>query len=113
MGNMFYNCSSLTSINISSFKTPKLGYIDRMFANCSSLEIINISNFDTSRVKSNNELFFNCTSLNDIDISSFGETINYEQLFNNRLPSEGKIKINKNFYDNITKIIPKNWEIEF
>ena len=113
MQEMFYGCSSLTSINISSFITPNLKEINGMFQLCSSLTYINLSNFNTLKIEDNNKLFYNCSNLKDIDISSFGETINFEKLFNDKLTSEGRIKINETFYYDIKKVIPEKWTIEF
>ena len=49
MSFMFFNCQSLTSIDVSSFDTSKANTIYNMFTNCISLKSINISNFDTKK----------------------------------------------------------------
>ena len=51
MSFMFYNCSSLNSINLSSFNTSNVNNMSGMFSNCSSLNSINLSSFNTSNVK--------------------------------------------------------------
>ena len=45
---MFYNCSSLTSINLSNFNTSKVKNMNLMFNKCSRLIFINILNFSGS-----------------------------------------------------------------
>ena len=45
MDYMFNGCISLTSINLSSFKTPELYNMLSMFRDCQSLEYIDISKF--------------------------------------------------------------------
>jgi len=45
---MFYDCSSLQSLDVSGFDTSQVIDMDHMFANCSSLEELDISGFDMS-----------------------------------------------------------------
>ena len=44
---MFYKCSSIININLSSFETKKVITVRQMFSGCSSLTNINLSNFNT------------------------------------------------------------------
>ncbi len=44
MSFMFYECSSLTSLNLSNFNTNKVNNMSYMFYNCSSLTFFNIKN---------------------------------------------------------------------
>lgn len=46
MESMFEGCSSLKTLNLSSFNTPNLEKYDNMFTDCSSLVILDISNFN-------------------------------------------------------------------
>ena len=41
MSEMFYNCSSLTSLNLSNFNTNNVNYMGGMFSGCSSLTSLN------------------------------------------------------------------------
>ena len=50
MKNMFYNCSSLISLNISNFDTSKVSNMGYMFYNCNGLISLDISNFYTPEV---------------------------------------------------------------
>jgi len=68
---MFYKCSSLESINLSSFNTSNVNNMSYMFSKCSSLESINLSLFNTSKVNNMSYMFFGCSSLKSIDLSSF------------------------------------------
>ena len=45
MSRMFYDCSSITSLNLNSFNTTKVEKMDEMFYGCSSLIELNIMNF--------------------------------------------------------------------
>ena len=103
---MFYNCSSLKSINLSSLdgtelssmrcmlgdcvslelidlslkNTGNLTDIDGLFINCSSLKSINLSSFNTSNVINMSCLFANCSSLKTLDLSSF-DTKNVTRMY--------------------------------
>lgn len=70
---MFYNCSSLENLDLSSFNTAKLEYMDEMFNGCTSLKTVKLNgpNFNTSNVKKMNIMFAYCTSLTIVDLSGF------------------------------------------
>ena len=57
MGGMFYNCSSLTSLNLSNFNTNNVTNMGYMFFNCSSLTSLNLSNFNTNNVTDMSAMF--------------------------------------------------------
>ena len=71
MGNMFYNCTSLTSLDLSNFNTSKVTDMTMMFYKCSSLTNLDLSSFNTSNVTNMVEMFYNCKSLATLDLSSF------------------------------------------
>jgi surface protein len=70
MNDMFGNCRSLTSLDLSNFNTGNVTYIDGMFGNCNSLETLNISNFDMSKVESANVMFDNCDNLRELRLDN-------------------------------------------
>ena len=72
---MFYGCYSLQSINLSSFITNNVNNMGGMFSVCSSLKSINLSSFNTTNVKNMSYMFTRCSSLQSINLSSFN-TIN-------------------------------------
>ena len=55
--NMFYNCSSLTSLNLSNFNTNNVTNMSSMFRYCSKLTSLNLSNFNTNNVTNMRNLF--------------------------------------------------------
>ena len=65
---MFYNCSSLTNINLSNFNTQNVTNMSWMFSYCSSLANINISNFNTQNIISMSWMFKGCSSLININL---------------------------------------------
>ena len=47
---MFNGCSSLKELNLSSFNTNNVSYMDYMFNGCSSLKELDLSNFNTNNL---------------------------------------------------------------
>jgi len=68
---LFYDCSNLTKINLSSFDTKKITNMSSMFKGCSNLTNINLSSFDTKNVTNMSYMFYDCSNLTKIDLSSF------------------------------------------
>jgi surface protein len=71
MVNMFYGCSSLTSIDLSHFDTSSIKYMASMFAGCSSLTSLDLSHFDTSKLEDCSEMFSGCSALTSVDLRYF------------------------------------------
>ncbi len=57
MSDMFYECSSLTSLDLSNFNTNNVEDMKYMFYNCSSLTSLNLSNFNTNNVTNMEGMF--------------------------------------------------------
>jgi len=73
----------------------------QMFENCLSLNSLNLSNFDTRGVTDMRSMFCNCKNLTILDISSFrnykyDDKIPFQQLFKG-IPSSTNIIMNQNF----------------
>lgn len=68
---MFKKCSSLRSLDLSSFDTRKVTEMQSMFEGCTNLESIDLSSFDTENMISMTGMFFSCTKLETLDLSSF------------------------------------------
>ena len=71
MSRMFYGCSSLASLDVSSFDTSGAVGMKGMFSGCSKLSLLDVSSFDTSRVTDMSDMFHGCSSLSSLDVSSF------------------------------------------
>ena len=71
MSNMFYNCKTLTELDVSNFDTSNVTTMKSMFYNCSSLASLDASNFNTSNVTDMSTMFYNCSSLASLDVSNF------------------------------------------
>ena len=70
-GSQFYNSSSLTNLDLSSFNTSSVTNMEYMFYNCSSLTSLDLSNFNTSNVTNMQSMFSGCSSLTSLDLSAF------------------------------------------
>ena len=71
MHHMFEKCSSLITLDLSSFDTSWVEDMGYMFAECENLKTLDLGHFDTSHVTSLDALFCNCKSLENLDLSSF------------------------------------------
>ena len=68
---MFASCSSLTSVDLSSFDTSEVTDMQHMFNSCSSLTSVDLSSFDTSKVTTMSYMFQDCTALTSLDLCNF------------------------------------------
>ena len=66
MSYMFYQCSSLQSLDLSSFKTASVTNMTAMFGGCSSLQLLDLSSFNTASVTDMSNMFDNCSNLENI-----------------------------------------------
>ena len=74
MNYMFAGCSSLSKIDLTNFNTTNAINMEGMFCGCSSLKNINLTNFDTQNVINMSFMFYGCSSLSNIDLSNFNTT---------------------------------------
>jgi len=66
---MFYDCSSLTELDVSKFDTSNVTDMSHMFHGCSSLTNFNLNGFDTSNVTSMESMFSECSNLISLDLN--------------------------------------------
>ena len=71
MGNMFADCSSLTSLDVSGFNTANVTRMRYMFSGCSSLTSLDVSGFNTANVASMSFMFMGCSGLTSLDVRGF------------------------------------------
>ena len=83
MRSMFYDCGSLTSLDLSGFDTSNVTNMQGMFSSCSSLSELDLSGFDTSKVTDMARMFSSCGSLSKLDLSGFDSSNvgNMEDIF--------------------------------
>ena len=65
---MFRGCSSLKSIDLSSFNTTNVNDMSGMFSCCSSLKSIDLSLFNTNNVTNMSRMFNGCSSLKNENV---------------------------------------------
>ena len=71
MYSMFYNCSSLTSLDVTHFNTANVTDMSEMFFMCSSLTSLDVTHFNTAKVTDMYSMFYNCSSLTSLDVTHF------------------------------------------
>ena len=81
---LFAECINLTSLNVSSFNTSNVVDMSYMFRYCQKLTTIDLSNFNTSKVTTMYYMFDNCSKLTSIDLSNFNTSSvhNMSYMFN-------------------------------
>ena len=87
MAYMFYLCSSLRSLDLSSFNTAKVTDISNMFNGCESLSTLtwDPDSFRTLSATRMNGMFGKCSSLKTLDLSGFntGKVTDMAWMFTN------------------------------
>ena len=68
---MFYGCSSLYSLNLSTFNTSQVWEMNYMFGSCIKIISLNLTNFCTRHLYMIDAMFYNCSSLINLDLSNF------------------------------------------
>jgi len=71
---MFQSCSSITTLDVSSFNTSNAIKIRFMFFGCSNVTTLDISGFDTSKVDDASSAFNGCSNVTTLDVSNFNTT---------------------------------------
>ena len=80
MQNMFYQCKALKSVDLSSFNTENVLQMYQMFYQCNALESLDLSSFNTEKITNLGAMFAQCNSLVSVDLSSFN-TENAQQMY--------------------------------
>ena len=109
---LFNNCTNLkeinlagvsqnsSNINLSSFNTENVKFLDYMFCDCKELKNLDLSSFNVKETINMTNMFNNCVNLEKLDISSIkninNSTIN--NMFDN-LKNIKEIKVNQNSID--------------
>ena len=71
MGRMFYDCSKLTSLDVSKFNTANVTNMSYMFYNCEALTSLDVTHFNTANVTNMSYMFYNCKALTSLDVTHF------------------------------------------
>ena len=68
---IFYECNSLTNLDLSNFNIQNVTNLRSMFSFCKSLRNLDLSNFHTQNITDMNRMFYDCKSLRNLDLSNF------------------------------------------
>ncbi len=68
---MFNGCSSLTELDVSSFDTSNGAFFSYMFDGCLNLKALDLSNFNTTKAITMEYMFRDCQALESVNLSSF------------------------------------------
>ena len=71
MSYMFNGCTTLTSLDVSSFDTSNVTNMYGMFKGCSGLTTLDLSSFNTSNVTNMSGMFNTCSNLTTLDLSGW------------------------------------------
>ena len=74
MNNMFFNCMSLTYLDVSKFDTTNVTTMSGMFGYCNALTSLDVSGWNTSNVTNMNEMFYYCSALITIRMVGCSQT---------------------------------------
>ena len=100
MQGMFYECSQLTSLDVSGFDTSKVTNMLYMFHGCSQLTSLDVSGFNTSNVTNMNSMFCGCSQLASLNLKNWqiskleNVTSNLDMFFG--IPTVAKIYVDDN-----------------
>ena len=78
---MFDSCSSLQSLDVSNWNVGNATGMGNMFYSCSSLQSLDVSNWDVSNVTSIYNMFYGCSSLKELDVRNW-DTRNLKKIYN-------------------------------
>ena len=83
MGNMFYGCSALTSLDLTNFNTANVEFMYYMFYGCSALKSLDLTNFNTAKVTDMSFMFSGCSALTSLDLTKFNtaKVVNMGNMF--------------------------------
>lgn len=112
MQNMFYYCSSLTSLDLSKFSTGNVTNMDSMFNGCRLLTSLDLSSFNTSNVTNMRFMFGGCSSLTSLDLSKFSTSnvTNMNSMFYGCTALKN-LDIRNFTFAQLTDGKPYNWDI--
>ncbi len=99
MSSMFYGCSDLKELNLSSFNTSAVMDMSFMFNSCSSLTELNLSSFNTSEVTKMGSMFAWCSNLTTIYSAGTWECEKSRDMFLFCSKLKGAVPFNRNITD--------------
>lgn len=85
MNNLFYNCASVETFDLSNMNFPNVTTLNNLFNGCENAKTIVLPKFASKKITSMNGLFGKCNNLNTVDFNSLdtSKVNNVSYLFGN------------------------------
>ena len=117
MAYMFASCTSLKSVDVSSFDTSSVGDFMAMFQGCTELKSLDLSNFNVTNGFIFQSMFDEMKNLQYLDISNFINPYYTNSMIINNSAKEATIILNRKlrgfiFPSGWKRIYKDNYEIE-
>ena len=120
MASMFDRCSSLTSLDLSSWNTASVTTMSVMFTGCSKLTSLDLSSWNTENVEMTYSTFSECSELTTVDLSGwntakvvntnymFGKCPKLENIYVGDGWSTAAVTTSNNMFKGCTKLLSMN-----
>ena len=117
MSNMFQQCNSLETLDLSNWDTSNITSMYQMFFICSNLISLDISNFDTSNVTDVGQMLAGCNSLHTLRLDNCSnDTIN-KIITSSGFPTNAIEGVTRTIYckeENAAGLVaPTNWVFSY
>ncbi len=112
MSYAFYDCESLTQLDLSTFNTSNVTTMKEMFDGCTSLTELNLTSFNTEKVDNMYGMFWNCLKITTLDLHTFDtqRVTNMDFMFSN-CPALTQINVSSRFVtDQVTESARMFWK---
>ena len=107
LSNMFYNCSSLESVDTEDWDTSNVTNMRSMFERCEALVTLDLSSFDTSNVTDMRQMFNGCNALETLDLSNWdtSKVTSTTRMFGTKLRSLTTLRMLNCSFDTVNDIV--------
>ena len=116
MSQMFYNCKSLTSLDLSNWDVSNTTDMSQMFYGCSSLTELDLSNFDMTNAPTV-YMFYGCTSLHTLRLDNCSNDTISNIITSNNFPTNAIEGVTRTIYckeENAAGLVaPTNWVFSY
>ena len=117
MNTVFYYCNSLTSLDLSGWDTSNVTDMTGIFQSCFSLQSVDLSNWDASNVTNLAYVFYSCHSLHTLRLDNCSNNTISMIITSSNLPTNAIEGVTRTIYCKESEAAgltpPKNWVFEF
>ena len=85
MGEMFRDCTQITTVDLTNFDTSQVSRMNGLFRGCTNLQTMDMSGIDMTSMNMVNTWFYGCSSLTDVNMKGLdiSKVTNLGSLFTN------------------------------